>query len=152
MRKHIINTFFFSAVILLCCTYGFSQDSADINLTGTWQITSKTAIGPETGEISIIHKGDTAQAVTKTGQTLLFVSGDKVNWSAVKHTQVGSLRADYSGSIRNENIMMGTVRMPSSPFGDQAVEWVAARVSFEVSQEVLKNKRKKKRKKMDSSS
>ena len=152
MRKQSIKAFSLSAIILLYFSYGISQDSADINLTGTWQLTSKTAIGPETGEISILHKGDTAQAVTQTGNTLLFVSGDQVSWSSVKHTQVGSLRADYSGSIRNENIMMGTVRMPSSPFGDQAVEWVAARVSFEVSQDVLNNKKKKKRKKNDSSS
>ncbi|MEM7513662.1 MAG: hypothetical protein AAF388_22235 [Bacteroidota bacterium] len=152
MRKQSIKAFSLSAIILLSCTYGFSQDSADINLTGTWQLTSQTSKGPETGEISIMHKGDTAQAVTQTGNTLLFVSGDQVSWSSVKHTKVGSLRADYSGSIRNENIMMGTVRIPSSPLGDHEVEWVAARVSFEVSQEVIKNKKKKKRKKNDSSS
>lgn len=120
MRKNLL--FFIAIVILLVFQVAAENE---VNVTGTWEITSQSPRGMRTHDIEFVQNGEKL-IVKMDGRRGKIeaegtVKGDKIEWTITRETNRGSFSATYKGTVSGDSIK-GTMETPR---GER--EWTAKR-------------------------
>jgi len=102
--------------------------AADVDVTGKWKVTSKTARGEHTSEMSFVQEGEKLTVTSKDRQgndvtSLGTVKGTEITWTAKRQTPMGEITITHTGKVDGKT-MTGTMTMGEGHTG----EWKAERV------------------------
>jgi len=105
----------------------FSFGLAEVNISGTWDLTMTTPRGEMTSEATFVQEGEKLKVTLKsprgenTGEGT--VKGSEIEWTITRTTPRGEMTITYKGKIEDENTMSGEAQM--GDFG--SMTWKAKR-------------------------
>jgi len=108
--------------------FAFSLSAQQVDVTGDWEITSKTPRGEERTQVMNFKQEGEKLTVTWTGRqgeemkAEGTVKGNEIEWSMTRSTPRGEFTITYKGKIEGDT-MSGQVQM--GDFG--SFDWKAAR-------------------------
>jgi hypothetical protein len=118
MKKLVV----FSLALLMVAAFV----AAAVNVSGEWDMTSKTPQGERTRPVTFVQDGEklTVKTVGRDGQEMIAtgtVKGNDIEWSMTRTTPQGEFTVTYKGKVEGDK-MAGTMTM-----GDRTMEWTAVK-------------------------
>ncbi len=102
--------------------------AADSGVSGKWKLTSKSARGERSSEITLAQNGEklTVTSKDREGNDVTSegtVKGGEITWTSKRQTPMGELTITYTGKIEGQT-MSGTTAFSRGGSG----EWKAERI------------------------
>jgi hypothetical protein len=122
--------------ILVLCALAFVCGLAsvaladDVNVTGTWKVTSQTPRGERVREMTLVQEGEklTVTSKDREGNDVKSegtLKGADITWTTKRQTPGGEMIITYTGKVEGKT-MKGTIAFGPDP--DRTGEWKAERV------------------------
>jgi hypothetical protein len=104
------------------------SSAADVNVSGKWNVTTKTPRGERTSEMTFLQEGErlTVTSKNRRGEEVKSsgtVKGAEISWTTTFQTSHGEMTVKHTGKVEGD-AMTGTVDMGEGRTG----EWKAEKV------------------------
>jgi hypothetical protein len=104
------------------------SSAADVNVSGRWNVVTKTPRGERTAEMTFQQEGEklTVTSKNRRGEEVKSsgtVKGTEISWTTTFQTQQGEMTVKHTGKVEGDT-MTGTIDMG----GGRTGEWKAEKV------------------------